>query len=155
MNEPRNRGELLRAIYQSPWMMHLNRAHQRSFSLNIFVMNAQELIEITQQVHDPDEGMRLMMQDNQEAGQQTHREIKRRIHNFAVSALTLVEHTRIFMREHYRNTLAHDSYEAKVRDKFANDPASQFVQKLRNYMVHKGLPNSEMYMEMEHDPASG
>jgi len=136
-------------------MAHINRTHLRSFSLNIFLMNSQELIEITQQVHDPDEGLRLMSEANREAGQQTHREINRRIHNFGVSALTLVEHTRIFMREHYADTAMSALYETKASEDFANDPVSQFVQKLRNYMVHKGLPNSEMFLEMQQDPASG
>jgi hypothetical protein len=146
---------LLRAIDQSLGAAHINRTHQRSFSLNVFLMNTQELIEITQQVHDPDEGLRLMSQDNRDAGQQTHREISRRIHNFAVSALTLVEHTRIFMRARYASAPVLAVYEAKIKEDFADDPVSQFVQKLRNYMVHRGLPNTEMYLHMEQDPASG
>lgn len=155
MSDPRKPHEILKAIHESLGMAHINRSHQRSFSLNIFLMNAQELIGITQQVHDPDEGLRLMSQDNREAGQQTHREINRRIHNFVASALTLVEHTRIFMRDQYDGTQVLADYEKQVRDEFADDPVSQFVQKLRNYMMHKGLPNSEMFLEMHQDPDSG
>jgi hypothetical protein len=154
LSEQRDTFTLLEAIQKSPGMAHVNRSHLRSFSFNIFVINAQELIEVTQQVQDPDEGLRLMSLANKEAGQQTHREVNRRIHNFAVSALTLVEHTRIFMREHYGRTSLLDRYEAKAKEEFATDPVSQFVQKLRNYMVHKGLPDSEMYLHMEQDPAN-
>jgi hypothetical protein len=55
-------------------MQFLNRAHQRTFSLNIFRMNAQELIDITRRVSDPDEGIRLMSQNNRAASLQAHRE---------------------------------------------------------------------------------
>jgi hypothetical protein len=99
-----SRGELLSAIHSSPGMAYLNRSHQRSFSLNIFRLNSQELIEITRRIADPNEGIRLMAQDNREAGTQTHREVTRRVHNFVAAALTLVEHTRISMREHYSGT---------------------------------------------------
>ena len=115
-------------------------------------MNAQELIEITRRVHDPDEGLRLMFLQNREAGQQTHREVTRRVHNFVAAALTLVEHTRIFMREHYSDTPVFDRYQAKVDAEFAQEPLVRFVQDLRNFMLHNGLPNSEMYLHFESNP---
>jgi hypothetical protein len=95
-------------------MEHLNRSHHRTFTLIIFRMNAQELIEITRRVNDPDEGIRLMAVDNREAGQQTHREVTRRAHNFVAAALTLVEHMRIFMRENYSGTPILDRYQTKI-----------------------------------------
>jgi hypothetical protein len=133
-------------------MEHVNRSHQRTFTLNIFRMNAQELIEITRRVNDPDEGLRLMSQNNREVGQQTHREVTRRVHNFVAASLTLVEHTRIFMREHYSNTPIFDRYQAKVDAEFANQPLVRFVQDLRNFMLHNGLPGSEMFMNFQSNP---
>jgi hypothetical protein len=115
-------------------------------------MNAQELIEITRRVNDPDEGIRLMAVDNKEAGQQTHREVTRRVHNFVAAALTLVEHTRTFMREIYDGAPIQDRYQARVDADFANDPLAKFVKDLRNYMLHNGLPNSEMYLSFESNP---
>jgi hypothetical protein len=152
-----NRGDLLNAIHSSRGMEHVNRSHHRTFTLNIFRMNAQELIEITRRVNDPDEGLRLMSQNNREAGQQTHREVTRRVHNFVAASLTLVEHTRIFMREHYSNTPILDQYQAKVDAEFANKPLVRFVQDLRNFMLHNGLPQSEMFLNFQSnpDPPSG
>jgi hypothetical protein len=147
-----NAGDLLNAIHSSRGMAHINRSHQRTFTLNIFRMNAQELIEITRRVNDPDEGLRLMSMDNREAGQQTHREVTRRVHNFVAAALTLVEHTRIFMREHYGDTPTFDQYQTKVVAEFAQDPLVRFVQDMRNFMLHRGLPNSEMFMNFESNP---
>src|SRR5258708_4794903 len=133
-------------------MEHVNRSHQRTFTLNIFRMNAQELIEITRRVNDPDEGLRLMSHNYREAGQQTHREVTRRIHNFVAASLTLVEHTRIFMREHYSRTPMLNLYQAKVDAEFANEPLVRFVQDLRNFMLHNGLPDSEMFLNFESNP---
>ncbi|TAI67146.1 hypothetical protein CWO89_04165 [Bradyrhizobium sp. Leo170] len=133
-------------------MEHINRSHQRTFTLNIFRMNAQELIEITRRVNDPDEGIRLMAVANREAGSQTHREVTRRVHNFVAGALTLVEHTRIFMRENYSNTPMLDRYQAKVDADFKDQALVRFVQDLRNYILHNELPNSEMYMHFQSNP---
>lgn len=155
LNERGNPHATFADLQNSPWVAHLNRTWQRSFSLNIFMMNAQELVQIIQQVHDINEGLRLLSHDNNEAGNQIHREVSRRIHNFAVSALTLVEHTRNFMRKHYKETTVFKRYQEKIRTEFASDPVSQFVQQLRNYMVHRGLPNSQMYLHIDQDPSSG
>jgi hypothetical protein len=116
-------------------------------------MNAQELIEITRRVSDPNEGLRLMSQANREAGKQTHREVTRRVHNFVAASLTLVEHTRIFMREHYGNTPPLDRYQAKVDAEFADEPLVRFVQDLRNFMLHNGLPHSEMFLNFHPNEA--
>lgn len=148
----KSRGDLLNAIHSSQGMEHINRSHHRTFSLNIFRMNAQELIEITRRVNDPDEGLRLIAQDNQEASQQTHREVTRRVHNFVAASLTLVEHTRIFMREHYSGTPIFAWYQAKIDVEFVNEPLVKFVQDLRNFMLHKGLPESEMFLNFQSNP---
>ena len=142
---------LLDAIHASRGMQHFNRSHQRTFTLNIFRMNAQELIEITRRVNDPDEAIRLMAVDNKEAGKQTHREVTRRAHNFVAAALTLVDHTRIFMRENYSDLPIAAHYQSKVEADLASNPLVRFVKDLRNYMLHKGLPNSEMYLNFKSD----
>jgi hypothetical protein len=150
----KSQGELLNAIQASRGMEHINRSHHRTFSLNIFQMNAQELIDIANRVNDPDEGLRLMSQDNREAGDQTHREVTRRVHNFVAAALTLVEHTRVFMREQYANTPVLARFEQKISAELANEPVVKFVQNLRNFMLHKGLPDSEMYLHFQSNPDS-
>lgn len=154
MSEPTgSQPDLLEAIRSSRGLEHVNRSHQRTFSLNIFRMNAQELLEITRRVSDPNEGLRLMSQANREAGAQTHREVTRRVHNFVAASLTLVEHTRIFMREHYGNTPLFDRYQAKVDADLADEPLVRFVQDLRNFMLHNGLPHTEMFLNFDPNEA--
>ncbi|VWB28479.1 hypothetical protein BAR24066_01196 [Burkholderia arboris] len=139
--------DLLQQIRESKGSGYLDRAYQRSFSLNVFQMNAVELIAAAQRVKDPDQGMALMMEKNHEAGLQAHRELNRHVHNFVSSSLTLVEHTRVFMRKHYADTELFEIYERQVIATFAKSPIAQFVQGLRNYMLHRGLPNSSMFMK--------
>lgn len=155
MNESSTAADLLRRITESAGSGYLNRAHQRTFSLNVFQMNALELMEAAQRVKDPDQGMALMMEKNREAGLQAHRELNRHVHNFVSSALTLVEHTRVFMRKHYAETDLLATYEKQVVATFAQSPVAQYVQGLRNYMLHRGLPNSSMFMKFTSNPGAG
>lgn len=152
MNEHSNASDLLRQIADSAGSGYLNRVYQRSFSLNVFQMNAVELMEAAQRVKDPDQGIALMMEKNRDAGRQAHRELNRHVHNFVSSALTLVEHTRVFMRKHYAGTDLMASYEKQAAATFAQSPVAQFVQGLRNYMLHKGLPSSSMFMKFTSNP---
>lgn len=154
MKEPSSVEDLLRQITDSAGSAYLNRVHQRSFSLNVFQMNAVELVETAQRVKDPDQGMAFMMEKNHEAGLQAHRELNRHVHNFVASALTLVEHTRGFMRKHYAGTDLLVTYEEQVKATFAQSPVVQFVQGLRNYMLHRGLPNSSMFMKFTTTPGA-
>jgi len=133
-------------------LAHANRSYNRSFSLNIFKANAAELTEIVLRVSHPDEGLRFMSQENREAGVQMHREVARRLHNFVAAAKTLVEHTRNFMRECYSDTSLYQVYQQRVKEEFSDSPLGHFVQDLRNYMLHKGLPNSEMFLHFSQDP---
>lgn len=147
MNKAVSSGELCQQIRESEGTGYLNRTHQRSFSFNVFQMNTLELIEAVQKIKDPDQGIFLMMENNREAGLQAHRELNRHVHNFVSSSLTLVEHTRVFMRKYYAGTKLFETYEMQVMITFAKSPVAQFVQGLRNYMLHKGLPNSGMFIK--------
>lgn len=96
-----------------------------------------------------------MSQDNREAGTQIHREITRRVHNFVAASITLVDHTRNFMKENYADTSFFDRYQSKINSEFLKDPIVKFVQDLRNYMLHNGLPPSEMFLEFKSTPDLG
>ena len=146
------RPDVMKAIDASPGMAHVNRTHARSFSLNIFRANARELIAITQQVRDPQEGLRLWFVDNREEQAQTHREVKRHVHNFVLAAKTLIDHTREFIKEHYANMPVFVSYNSKIKAEFSEAPVAKFVQDLRNYMTHRGLPSSDLFFQARQNP---
>lgn len=140
------------AIQESAGNKHINRTYERSFSLNIFQMNTIELLQLSQRINDPNEGSDLMMAGNRDAGNQAHREITRLVHNFVASAKTLVEHTRNFMKEHYLNTSIYSKYIDQIKLDFGNEPVIKFVEDLRNFLLHNGLPPSEMYLEFKSNP---
>jgi hypothetical protein len=133
-------------------MAHINRTYSRGFSVNIFLMNAQELASIIHRVRDPYEGLRLWNVENREAQAQVYREVNRLVHNFVAAAHTLVEHTRVFMKEYYAETQIYDAYLKKIQDDFANLPLARFVQDLRNYILHRGLPTSDYYFHTDQNP---
>ncbi|MCE1169661.1 MAG: hypothetical protein LWX70_16400 [Sphingobacteriia bacterium] len=146
------RNAIQKKIDHSAGFKFLNQTHARSFSYNIFKMNALEAQEAIDKVSHPDCGLQLMSQDNQEEGQQAHRELSRLLHNFVAASKTLVDHTRVFIKEKYENTCISSEYQNQINQTFVNSPVSKFVHDLRNYMLHKGLPNSHMYIEFTQDP---
>ncbi|MFP3517514.1 hypothetical protein SB766_15090 [Pseudomonas sp. SIMBA_077] len=137
----------LRKIYESKGMRFLNDQKIRSFSLNILYMNATTLIEESKKISDPDIGLELMFVSNKDAGDQAHREINRHIHNFVAAAKTVVDHTRVMLNERYIATDIHHEINQRIKETVGASPVCKFVHDLRNFMVHKGLPNSEMYMQ--------
>ncbi|MEN3979938.1 hypothetical protein [Acinetobacter sp. CWB-B33] len=136
-------------ILDSRGMQYINRMHSRTFSVNIFNINTIELLELISHINDPNEGINILMQDNRQGSDQLHREINRKIHNFVASAMTLVEHTRNFMREYYSETNILKDYENKIKNELGQDTLIKFIQDLRNYMVHNGLPPTQMFMEFK------
>ncbi|CAN7365356.1 hypothetical protein LJR277_002100 [Pseudomonas sp. LjRoot277] len=137
----------LRKIYESKGMRFLNDQKMRSFSLNILYMNATSLVEEAEKLSDPDIGIELMFVSNKDAGDQAHREINRHIHNFVAAAKTVVDHTRVMLNEKYIETQIHQEINKRIVETVGASPVCKFVHDLRNFMVHKGLPNSEMYMQ--------
>lgn len=130
-------------------MAFINHARVASFSLNIFIMNNQELQKGLAIVQTPEIGIKLMSEAHREAGDQVHREISRLMHNFLASAKTLVDHTRAFLHEHYENTPIRNAYQARIDTEFANDEICRFVHDLRNYMLHRGLSYSKMFLTID------
>lgn len=135
----------LRALYTSRGMQFRGDQKRRTFSLNILYINGEELLAATERLHDPDVGATLLDEANREAGDQAHREFKRHLHNFVASAMTVVDHTRVMMEERYGDESVHAEYLDHITNTVAKSPVCKFVQNMRNYIVHKGLPNSQIY----------
>jgi hypothetical protein len=131
----------LKAIHDSRGMRFLNEQQMRTFSTNILRMNGTELLTATAKLHDEEIGLSLMSVKNKDASHQAHREVKRHLHNFVTSAMTLVDHTRVMLTELYEGEEIHAKIISKIRSTVGNSPTCKFVQDMRNYMVHKGLPN--------------
>jgi len=136
--------ELFKEIHASKGMQFVNRMRKHSFSFNIFNGNLFELQKALATIENPDIGIKLMSQDNKQEGDQAYREINRLFHNFLSSAKTLIEHTRIFIDKHYKKTPLQQAYLEKITSEFSQDETCRFIQDLRNFMLHQGLPHSQM-----------
>jgi len=79
----------------------------------------------------------------------------RRLHNLLASAKTLVDLVRVMVNSHYDGTTFHDEYLREIKTRFADDPLTQFVHGLRNYMLHYGLPLTSAEMEIKAGEAEG
>ncbi|MCK5677321.1 MAG: hypothetical protein KAH72_02470 [Flavobacteriaceae bacterium] len=142
---------LLMKIHNSDGANFLNKMHSHSFSQNIFYGNLKELKVALNFVENS--GMKLMSNEHKEEGTQVYRDVNRLFHNFLSSAKTLIEHTRIFMDTHFKNTSVNKDYTHKIKMEFSQDELSRFVQDLRNYMLHQGLPHSNMSFSIDNkDP---
>lgn len=149
MNSPSKAYSLFKQIHASPGMKYLNRRKLRAFTFNIFMGNYTELKKAYELVENPKVGFDLMTKYRHTAGIQAHMEVMRLFHNFLASAKSLVDHTRAFVDEHYINSSFKQSYDQKIQADFAKDPLVKFVQDLRNYMLHRGLPNGSMTIQIK------
>ncbi len=79
-------------------------------------------------------------------------ELIRHFHNYVTSAQTLVTHTRIMIRESYKNTEFINEYQTRIEKTFTNDPISVFVKDLRNYTLHHALPATFSQIQLSPNP---
>jgi hypothetical protein len=139
-------------IHSHPGAQYINRAYQRSFSLNIFRGNTFELQARLHSYTHPDRSLELFLKKNKEEGLQAHREIIRLLHNFVCSAATLVEHTRNFVKENYLGSSVNREFTSRINREFSENGMTKFVHELRNYIVHRGLPPTTANLVMTQDP---
>lgn len=136
-------------IHESRGMAYLNRCKARSFSLNIFQANLKELQECCKLIETPEIGLRLMSMEHHADGVQAHRESLRLLHNFLAAAKSLIDHTRVFVKDNYNSTSIESAYKKQVASAFVSDKLTSFVHDLRNYILHKELPGCQMSIEVK------
>ncbi len=68
------------------------------------------------------------------------RQVVRLFHNYLAGAATLLDHTRIVNDETYQETSFAAEYSQQIEQRFRDSSLAHFVEDLRNYMLHKGLP---------------
>lgn len=137
-------------ILKSKGVEALNRLHSRSFSVNIVTMNAKQLSEVIDFTTNPEMMLPVFNVENEGASKQVHREANRFVHNYVCSVSTFADHSRNFMRRYYKNTQFHRDYDDAVEKVFSM-PQCRFVRDLRNYITHRGLPDSNMNLTMTND----
>jgi hypothetical protein len=147
--------QLFEELHSSAGMEYLNRRKRRDFTYNIFRGNYSELKKLCAVVENPEIGLKLMAQSNQDQGNKAHMEVMRLFHNFLAAAKSLVDHTRVFVNHYYEGTTFEVAYANKLKNEIAEDSLMKFINDLRNYMLHRGLPNGSMSLFVTNDPNTG
>jgi hypothetical protein len=143
--------ELHEKIEQSQGWFINNKIGILGISYHIFINNYNELRTALMLFKNPEVSLQLMDQDHPEKLDQFQSEIIRFFHNFLASAKSLVEHTRILVRDLYLGSEFENNYNEKVNDEFTSSELTRFIQDLRNYILHKGLPMTSATINFSRD----
>jgi len=106
-------------------------------SYDIFIGNYADLKELLESVKDPNVYLVLWEQSNYHLRTRLNREVARRLQNYVASAKALVEHTRRVVRKKYKGTEFMKEYQQQVDVNFKDSSLAQFVEDLRDYMLHR------------------
>lgn len=132
--------EKFQAIQSSKGMGYVNRSYARSFTRNIFDGNSEELLKLLRKLKNPEIYLESLRSGALEPEHRVFRDVVRAFHNFLCGAMTLVDHTRVFVSEFYLGTEVNKQFKSRIDRDFKENVLARFVQDLRNYMVHRGLP---------------
>jgi len=106
---------------------------------DIFLGNYGELKRALAQGQDPQAWPYLWDPKHRDRVVRFNREIARLLHNYVTAVKSLVEHTRNFMRAKYADKAFLKEYQERINKDFKDDPLSQFLEDLRNYVLHKNI----------------
>lgn len=129
-------------ICKSAGVVADDRLHSRGFTANIVKMNAEELMHAIEITENGEFAVAAFSEKNKGASDQIHREINRLVHNYLCAVASYADHSRNFMRQHYAGTSFEADYVAEVQQVFSDSELCRFVRDLRNFMTHRGLPES-------------
>jgi hypothetical protein len=108
-----------------------------------FAGNREELVALLGEATELPQALQLWSQDNREEFEEFLEEVRRLLHNYVASAMTLVSHSRDTVERRLPpdpgDKLA-EHYQILVDALFTESPLAQFVQSLRNVMLHVRLP---------------
>jgi len=117
----------------------LERIRNLGTSIRLLERNAEETLELLRFLTEDPKSWSLSDVRNRVLLDSFFEEMLRRLHNFVVAALTLVDHSRNLNKELYAQRGLFPEYQAEVERRFVNDPLVQFVQKLRHLAQHRRL----------------
>ncbi|MCD6566697.1 MAG: hypothetical protein J7K53_12230 [Bacteroidales bacterium] len=134
-------------IRNSDGIKCIDRMNYHNSCISILSGNFAELSKELLHFENLKNALELMDQNNVEATEKYQDKINRLLHNFLASAKTLIDHTRIFIKRHYTGTVIQKLYTQKIKDEFRDDGLSKFIQDLRNFILHNGLPYTGLMLQ--------
>jgi hypothetical protein len=118
-----------------------NKINQFYLTYYIFNKNFIDLTSLIEKQIEPKNSIRLRESANRKELESLQFETIRLLHNYIAAALSLIDHTRIFVNELYdtdKNFLK--EYQDKIHETFINDPLCVFVKSFRQYVQHFQTP---------------
>jgi hypothetical protein len=128
--------ELQQKRDELPGWKTLKKIEHFYYSLQIFQKNANELKNILYYVCDHRDGVELVAMSKSAKLEMYLQETGRLIHNWAASAVSLIDHARILYNDEYKSSGLFAEYEDEIKIRFIEDPLSNFVKILRQYCQH-------------------
>ena len=128
---------LQKELEQSPEWDRLWSVREFHSTVEIFRANAAEVMRFLRESEQADTNESVF---EVEAFRSLQQELARLVHNFAAAAFTLVEHARAFFGAKYGTSSLFAAYDAEVERRFRKNPLHNFLQGLRNYVVHQRFP---------------
>ncbi len=120
-----------------------------SISYNVFMGNYLDLRNTLSDFRKPEIGIPLSDMRNRTELDKFHEHAIRFFHNYLAAAKSLVDHTRIFVNDIYKNTEFRKEYDIEVKKRFRDSPLGSFVQDLRNYFLHRRIPLTSATLKWE------
>lgn len=137
-NDNENLFNLHKKILDSDGMRFLNKIRTHGFTYSIFLRNYKRLAEIIA-IKDAEKILKLNHRENIDEREKFFEAVSQETHNFLASCITLVDHTRAFVKNEYSSHSFKEEYDKKILEITKNNICF-FIKDLRNYVIHKGLP---------------
>jgi hypothetical protein len=151
MIEPNKAAELDKKIKGSNEFRIYNRLIYLSDIFYIFNRNYNEFQRLLMIYGTPQAILQFFDDEKRDEFHIINNELNRCFHNYVASSQTLAEHTRIIIRESYKNSEFMNEYQERVDYSFKCNPVSVFIKDLRNFTLHYSLPITLPQVEFSQD----
>lgn len=129
-------------ILERPEWERLRRVRRLHFSRGLVTRNYKRVAAVAEKLTTLPHATELMSVTNRHLLHAHLTELAYSLHNFAASAKSLVEHTRRTVRFVFPS--GYPEYESRVVERFKDSGELMFVQDLRNFILHRDLPNTRI-----------
>ncbi len=132
--------EVVEAWRESDACKTLTKIKVFELSLSVFHRNYGEWERYIEELRPKDHKEVLYRMQTSQWVEEYLVEITRLMHNVTAGAMTLVDTTRVFYNEMYKESGAIDKYQEEINKRFSTDPLARFVIGLRQFCQHVRLP---------------
>jgi len=104
-----------------------------------FNQNYNEIMDALSSYEKPEIALEISRVGNRKKLEAFLNEVVRRLQNYLASAMSLVDHTFVLVRDLYKGTAFEKEYHRERHRVFDESAEYQFVQQLRNYALHESI----------------